>query len=87
MSSRTKPQDYFGRYPYRNAIEGRISTPEELKWIEKIDHYAEAPPKIAESVLEDVEAGRWTPLGESVSEGLKESALHIEVNLGAGPFK
>ncbi|KAF3766457.1 hypothetical protein M406DRAFT_256109 [Cryphonectria parasitica EP155] len=55
--------DRYGRYPYRNAIEGRKSTEEELEWIEKTDHFAEAPPAVAERVREDVKAGRWTPLG------------------------
>jgi len=26
--------DEFGRYPHRNAVLGRISTPEEIKWLE-----------------------------------------------------
>jgi uncharacterized protein (DUF924 family) len=54
----------YGRYPYRNAIEGRESTEAELEWIEKTNHFAEAPPDIARRVKEDVLAGRWTPLGE-----------------------
>lgn len=59
--------EMFGRYPYRNAIEGRESTAEEVLWIEKTDHFAEAPPGVARKVREDVDAGRWTPLGQDCS--------------------
>ncbi|ROV97349.1 hypothetical protein VMCG_06887 [Cytospora schulzeri] len=61
--------DRFGRYPYRNAIEGRLSTDEELEWIEKVNHFAEATPEVARQVKEDIEAGRWTPLGEGTDAG------------------
>lgn len=57
--------DRFGRYPYRNAVQGLISTEEEKKWLEETHHFGEAPPDVAKRVREDVEAGRWTPLGEA----------------------
>ncbi|KAF7554350.1 hypothetical protein G7Z17_g2954 [Cylindrodendrum hubeiense] len=53
----------FGRYPYRNAILGRDSTAEELKWLDDTGHIAVAPSEIAARVREDVEKGRWTALG------------------------
>lgn len=54
----------FGRYPYRNAIEGRDSTADELEWIRKTGHFAEAEPEVAKRVRRDMAAGTWTPLGE-----------------------
>lgn len=54
--------DRYGRYPYRNAIEGRDSTESEREWVEKTDHFAEATPDVAKKVRQDVEAGRWRPL-------------------------
>jgi uncharacterized protein (DUF924 family) len=30
--------DRFGRYPHRNAQKGRVSTPEELKWLADVDN-------------------------------------------------
>ncbi|KAJ7361301.1 hypothetical protein DFH08DRAFT_843707 [Mycena albidolilacea] len=57
--------DRFGRYPYRNAIRGLKSTDEEKEWIEKTDHFGEAPPEVAKKVKEDIAQGRWTPLGGS----------------------
>lgn len=55
----------FGRYPYRNAIEGRDSTAGELEWIRETDHFAEAEPDVANRVRRDMASGKWTPLGES----------------------
>ncbi|KAB5577472.1 hypothetical protein GE09DRAFT_1085897 [Coniochaeta sp. 2T2.1] len=55
--------EHFGRYPYLNAIKGRESTEEEFKWIEEVCHFGECHPAVAKRVREDVEAGRWTPLG------------------------
>ncbi|KAL1853568.1 hypothetical protein Daus18300_011772 [Diaporthe australafricana] len=60
--------DRFGRYPYRNAIEGRDSTVDELKWIQKTGHFAEARPDVARRVRQDMAAGRWTPLGDGQGE-------------------
>lgn len=59
----------FGRYPYRNAIEGRVSTEQEREWIEATNHLAEAEPNVARQVKEDVDAGRWTPLGKGEYAG------------------
>ncbi|WYZ45717.1 hypothetical protein EsH8_VIII_001033 [Colletotrichum jinshuiense] len=57
----------FGRYPYRNAIQGRESTEEEVKWLDETEHFAEASSEVAEKVKEDIAAGRWTPLSETLS--------------------
>ncbi|KAJ7454933.1 hypothetical protein B0H11DRAFT_1875039 [Mycena galericulata] len=57
--------DRYGRYPYQNAIRGLDSTEEERAWIEKTEHFAEAPEHVARKVKEDVVEGRWTPLGGS----------------------
>lgn len=59
--------DKFGRYPYNNAAAGRESTSEELEWIEKVDRFAQASPKVAEQIREDIQAGRWQPLGSGGS--------------------
>lgn len=53
----------FGRYPYRNAILGRVSTDEEKRWLDDTGHFGEASPEVAEKIREDVEKGQWTPLG------------------------
>ena len=53
----------FGRYPYRNAILGRVSTDKEKKWLDDTGHFGEASPEVAEKIREDVEKGQWTPLG------------------------
>lgn len=60
--------DRFGRYPYRNAIEGRDSTLDEVEWIQKTAHFAEASPEVAKRVKQDMAARRWTPLGEGEDE-------------------
>ncbi|KAG8666718.1 hypothetical protein FPOAC2_11839 [Fusarium poae] len=52
----------FGRYPYRNAVLGRVSTEEEKKWLDDIGHFGEAPPDVAERIRRDVEEGKWAPL-------------------------
>ncbi|KAF5246291.1 hypothetical protein FAUST_1408 [Fusarium austroamericanum] len=54
----------FGRYPYRNAVLGRVSTEEETKWLDDTGHFGEAPPDVAERIRKDVEEGKWTPLGQ-----------------------
>lgn len=56
--------EHFGRYPYRNAILGRESTPEEKTWLDATGHFSEAPPDIAARVREDVRKGVITPLGK-----------------------
>ncbi|RBR07082.1 uncharacterized protein FIESC28_10828 [Fusarium coffeatum] len=54
----------FGRYPYRNAILGRVITDEEKKWLDDTGHFGEASPEVAGKIREDVEKGRWTPLSQ-----------------------
>lgn len=80
--------DLYGRYPYRNAIEGRVSTEQERVWIEKTDHFAEASPDVARKVREDIEASRWRPLGKDkdnteagacVDSVSSEACLHIMI--------
>ena len=56
--------DLFGRYPYLNAVLGRKSSEEEEEWIDETGHFGEADANVARRVLEDIERGRWTPLGE-----------------------
>ncbi|KAK0739439.1 hypothetical protein B0T21DRAFT_400559 [Apiosordaria backusii] len=56
--------DRFGRYPWLNAITGRVSTKEEEEYIERIGHFAEAGEAVRARVKDDVDAQRWTPLGE-----------------------
>lgn len=70
--------DKYGRYPYRNAIEGRDSTDEEREWIEKTDHFAEASPAVAGRVKEDVAARRWTPLGQDDDDDELASVRDIQ---------
>ncbi|KAH8674288.1 hypothetical protein BX600DRAFT_457312 [Xylariales sp. PMI_506] len=57
--------DKFGRYPYRNLVQGLDSTEEEKEWIEKTNHFGEAPADVGKRVKEDIAAGRWTPLGST----------------------
>ncbi|KAH8901498.1 hypothetical protein GQ53DRAFT_740381 [Thozetella sp. PMI_491] len=57
--------DKFGRYPYRNTVQGLENTEEEVEWIEKTNHFAEAPSHVAQLVRDDIAAGRWTPLGSA----------------------
>lgn len=59
--------DAHGRYPYRNAIEGRDSTEAELEWVEKTYHFAEASLEVAKRVREDIAAGKWAPLGTEIT--------------------
>ncbi|RFU76294.1 hypothetical protein TARUN_5937 [Trichoderma arundinaceum] len=59
--------DRFHRYPYKNSGLGRKSSEEEKDWLDKTDHFAEASPEVAKRIKEDIEAGRWTPLGEGSS--------------------
>jgi hypothetical protein len=53
----------FGRYPYLNAILGREGRRGESEWIAETGHFGEAIGDVARRVREDVEAGRWSPLG------------------------
>lgn len=71
--------DRYGRYPYRNAIEGRDSSEEERDWLEKTHHFAEAAPDVARKVRQDVEAGRWTPLGKGEVHVPSGASLSITI--------
>jgi uncharacterized protein (DUF924 family) len=55
----------FGHYPYRNAAIGRSTTEKEKKFLEDTKHYGEVDQESAKKIKEDIEAGRWTPLGGS----------------------
>ncbi|KAK4202033.1 hypothetical protein QBC40DRAFT_347389 [Triangularia verruculosa] len=55
--------DRFGRYPWLNAITGRISTEEEEEYVKRIGSFAEVEEAVKRRVRRDVDAGRWTPLG------------------------
>ncbi|KAI0132084.1 hypothetical protein BJ170DRAFT_230128 [Xylariales sp. AK1849] len=59
--------DLYGRYPYRNAPLGRVATPEEEEWMEKVVMF-KADPAVEKRIRDDVEAGRWTPLGNDEGE-------------------
>lgn len=52
----------FGRYPYRNAAVGRISTEDEKVFLDQTQHYGEIDEASATSVMDDVQSGVWTPL-------------------------
>ncbi|KAH8911198.1 hypothetical protein BR93DRAFT_923911 [Coniochaeta sp. PMI_546] len=65
----------FGRYPYLNAIKGRQSTEGEKEWVKEVNHFGETTGEVAKRVKEDVDAGRWTPLGTD-SHGPTRSEVH-----------
>lgn len=55
----------FGHYPYRNKSQGRISTPEEVEYIEAIKGFMELKDEeAAKKIHDDVAAGIWSPLQE-----------------------
>ncbi|RDW88291.1 hypothetical protein BP6252_00323 [Coleophoma cylindrospora] len=58
----------YGRYPYRNGALGRTSTEDEVKWLDVDAGLGTVDDAVATRIREDVEAGRWTPLGESREE-------------------
>jgi hypothetical protein len=55
--------DAYGRYPYQNSEMGRLSSPEEIEWMEKAEAFREPPEDVRRKIREDVEKGIWTPLG------------------------
>lgn len=62
--------DKFGRYPYRNNSLGRISTPEEIQYLEDTDHFAMMEDEDAiKKIRQDVEAGIWSPLEDQAEFG------------------
>lgn len=72
----------FGRFPWRNAVEGRESTAGEVEWIGESGHFGEAGPGVARRVRRDVEAGTWTPLGEGEGEKGSDPAPVGDVSSG-----
>ncbi|KAK4172854.1 hypothetical protein QBC36DRAFT_304127 [Triangularia setosa] len=53
----------FGRCLYLNGIVGREENEGEGKWLEEVDHFAEADEDRVKRVKEDVKQGRRSPLG------------------------
>lgn len=53
----------FGRYPYQNGALGRDTTPEEDEWMHMSGFFRESAPDVKKRIRDDVENGRWTPLG------------------------
>lgn len=53
----------YGRYPYRNGVLGRASTLEEEAWLQKAVFFKPPAPEVVRRIREDVEAGRWSPIG------------------------
>lgn len=56
--------DKFGRYPYANWQNGRESSPEEEEWIKEEPKLGRVDEEVKRLIMADVEAERWTPLGE-----------------------
>lgn len=55
----------FGRYPYRNASMGRVSTAEEIQYLEETSYFAaEENQEVIKRIRQDVEAGDWSPLDD-----------------------
>ena len=55
----------FSRYPWRNTSAGRVSTDEELRFIDEINHFGCQKPEVAEKIRKDVESGNWSPVTAS----------------------
>lgn len=53
----------YGRYPYRNSVLGRASTSDEEAWLQKSMVFKPLAPEVVKRISEDVEAGRWSPIG------------------------
>ncbi|KAK7927230.1 hypothetical protein PG985_004228 [Apiospora marii] len=53
----------YGRYPYRNSVLGRVSTLDEETWLQKATFFKPLAPEVVKRISEDVEAGRWSPIG------------------------
>ncbi|KAK6828117.1 hypothetical protein PG987_011458 [Apiospora arundinis] len=53
----------YGRYPYRNSVLGRVSTPDEEAWLQKAMFFKPLAPEVVKRIREDVDAGRWSPIG------------------------
>ncbi|KAK6076951.1 hypothetical protein SCUP515_05134 [Seiridium cupressi] len=64
MDVHKPPLDLYGRYPYNNAQLGRVDTPEEAEWMKKAEIF-DTDREVRRRIRQDVEAGKWTPLGEA----------------------
>jgi uncharacterized protein (DUF924 family) len=62
MDVHKPPLDMYGRYPYQNAQLGRIDTLEEEEWMKKAEVFG-TDSETRKRIRQDVEAGKWTPLG------------------------
>lgn len=51
----------FGRYPWRNGNIGRLSTQQELQFLEDSDHFGDLDQDVKAQINADIAAGRWTP--------------------------
>lgn len=54
----------FGRFPSRNGAVGRATTEAEKSFLERTGGFGTLEVEAERRVREDVEAGKWTPLGE-----------------------
>ncbi|MCJ1464423.1 hypothetical protein MMC07_003036 [Pseudocyphellaria aurata] len=54
----------FGRFPSRNGAVGRTTTEAENRFLEHTGWFGTVEEKVRRRIREDVEAGKWTPLGE-----------------------
>lgn len=55
----------FGRFPFRNGAMGRVTTEAEKSFLERTGGFGTLGEEAQRRIREDVQAGRWTPLGES----------------------
>lgn len=55
----------FGRFPSHNGAVGRATTEAEKIFLERTGGFGTLEEKAERRVRKDVEAGKWTPLGES----------------------
>jgi hypothetical protein len=64
MDVHKPPLDKYGRYPYRNWLEGRDMTPEEEEWLREADFFKPPPEDVIKKIREDVDNGIWSHLGK-----------------------
>lgn len=55
----------FGRFPSRNGAVGRTTTEAEKSFLERTGEFGTLGEEAQRKIRSDVEAGKWTPLGES----------------------
>ncbi|KAK8105437.1 uncharacterized protein PG998_004090 [Apiospora kogelbergensis] len=53
----------YGRYPYRNSVLGRVSTPDEEAWLKKAMIFKPLAPDVVKRIKDDTKAGLWSPIG------------------------